>query len=95
MSQDTAYTETRYYTLPTDSTSNQGYNELVKMNTEYNTGTNSNVSYVPTDLYEYFNYETFKETVKSNGDNMIVNMSRITTLESFRTSNLSISMIKL
>lgn len=86
MSKDTAYTETRYYTLPTDSTSNQGYNELVKMNTEYNTGTNSNVSYVPTDLYEYFNYETFKETVKSNGDNMIVNMSRITTLESFRTS---------
>ena len=94
MSHDTAYTETRYYTLPTDSTSNQGYNELVKMNTEYNTGT-SNVSYVPTDLYEYFNYETFKTTV----DSMSVDMSRITdstTLENFRTSmtNASNSNIK-
>lgn len=53
------YTETRYYKIEESN----GYAELVKLNTEYGVPTSgqgsSNVSYINSDLYNYFNIDYF------------------------------------
>lgn len=60
------YDETRYYKLG-DSTStglsNQGYDELVELNTKFNVienGANNEIPFIDPNLYTFFNIDTFK-----------------------------------
>jgi hypothetical protein len=67
---DENYTETRYYKLE-DS---EGYDKLVKLNTEYGVptsgqGSSSNVSYINSNLYNYFNINNF---INGIGNTLVV-----------------------
>lgn len=77
MTVDKSYTETRYYKIfESESESDQGYDDLVKLNTEYNVPnangqSTSNTPYINPNLYSYFNYDHFKkECLESN--NLII-----------------------
>lgn len=65
------YDETRYYKLEDSTTatglSNQGYDELVALNTKFNVvinGDNDKIPFIDSDLYTFFNIDTFKSDLK-------------------------------
>ena len=84
---DREYTETRYYKIGETGASNQGYDDLVKLNTEYNVpgggqGT-SNVSYINSNLYNYFNYDRFKQECLESNNLIITKIDAPVTLSTF------------
>lgn len=70
---DKNYTETRYYKLVDSEngdsvgSSNQGYDELVELNTKFNVVENgsSNIPFIDRNLYTFFDIETFKLDVNT------------------------------
>lgn len=94
------YDETRYYKIDdSDSTgaSNQGYDELVALNTKFNivvNGDDNVTPFVNTALYDYFNVEYFKDNFDSN---IIINVPNFdstnidSTNDSYYTNFLSMT----
>ena len=85
-----SYTETRFYKIfESETESDQGYDDLVKLNTEYNVpgggqGT-SNVSYINSNLYNYFNYDHFKQACLESNNLIITKIDAPVTLSTFIT----------
>jgi hypothetical protein len=61
MTVDETYTETRYYKIDESTGSNQGYDALVELNTQFNVVENgANTPFINRSLYTFFDIETFK-----------------------------------
>jgi hypothetical protein len=69
MTVDKSYNETRYYKKGDGAgTSNMGYDDLVRLNTEYNVPNSGlSTSYINSNLYQFFDFDYFKSAISGSG----------------------------
>lgn len=89
-SDDKDYNETRYYKIENGK---EGYDKLIKLNTEYGVPNSGQGSYINSNLYNYFDIDNF---IRGIGSNLLIQYNtNITTLDEFisqaKTDNTSLS----
>lgn len=74
MTVDKSYNETRYYKKGDGAgTSNMGYDDLVRLNTEYNVPNSGlSTSYINSNLYQFFDFDYFKSAISGSGSDLII-----------------------
>ncbi len=100
MTVDKIYNETRYYKKGDGAgTSNMGYDDLVRLNTEYNVPNSGlSTSYINSNLYAFFDFDHFKSAISGSGSDSDLIINKVesatdVTIDNFilktKTDNLS------